>query len=85
MFATGPGRAASQSLVQLGGLGCTLALGVVVCSWLGLQVDRWLGSAPIGLVVGCLLGSAGGFIKLVRDAQAAAAAADRADHARSQD
>lgn len=56
------------------GVGLRIALdlvaGVVVGTALGWGLDRWLGTKPWFLIVGFMVGSAAGFMSVVRIAQA---------------
>jgi ATP synthase protein I len=51
---------------QLAGIGPLLATAVVLGWYVGSKLDQWLGTAPWLMVLGVLLGTAGGFIELVR-------------------
>ncbi len=58
-----------RSLGEASTIGWTLALSVVIGAGLGYLVDRFLlhsGATPWGLIVGFLLGTASGFVNLVR-------------------
>ena len=48
------------------GAGMTLTVTVLIFSYGGDQLDRWLSTRPLFLVLGVLLGSVGGFIHLLR-------------------
>lgn len=67
LLASKEGREAAQALAEFSGLGCSLAAGVAVFSWFGYQVDRWLDTAPAGLIVMCLMGAGLSLYKVVRD------------------
>lgn len=47
----------------------TIALGFVVPALLGFSLDQWLGSRPIGILVGMVLGFAAGMLQLLRIAK----------------
>ena len=53
--------------MQFSGLGCSLAAGIALFSWIGYRVDERLGTDPAGLIIMCLLGAALGLYKVVRD------------------
>jgi F0F1-type ATP synthase assembly protein I len=58
-----------RSLGEASTIGWTLALSVVIGAGLGYLVDRFVlhsGATPWGLIVGFLLGTASGFVNLVR-------------------
>jgi F0F1-type ATP synthase assembly protein I len=76
--AAGAGRA----LIQVGGMGITLALGVILFTAAGNWLDQRLGTSPALLMVGCLVGGALSLYKAVRDAQRAFAADEREEKRR---
>jgi len=43
-----------------------LAAAVGVLAYLGLLLDRWLGTTPLFVLIGVALGFAGGFIALIK-------------------
>ena len=58
-----------RSLGEASTIGWTLALSVVIGAGLGYLVDKFVlhsGATPWGLIVGFLLGTASGFVSLVR-------------------
>lgn len=58
-----------RSLGEASTIGWTLALSVVIGAGLGYLVDKFVlhsGATPWGLIVGFLLGTASGFVNLVR-------------------
>ena len=57
-----------SSLWRFFGLGIELAGAVAVLTFLGYLVDRWLASAPWGLVTGAMLGIVGGLYNIVKTA-----------------
>ena len=77
MLSSKEGRDAAGALMQFGGLGVTLALGVALFTWLGSLVDRQWGTTPVGLAGGCLLGAALGLYKVIRDVTQWSAAEER--------
>jgi len=52
---------------MLAPLGLTLGVATAIGVGVGVLVDRWLASAPWGLVVGLLLGVVAGFRQVLRD------------------
>lgn len=59
------------SIAQAAGKGYTLALNLVVSSFiglgLGLVLDKWLGTAPLFLLIGLCLGFAAGIYQMVKN------------------
>lgn len=47
----------------------TIAIGFVVPAMLGHALDQWLGSRPLGILVGAGLGFALGMVQLLRIAR----------------
>jgi hypothetical protein len=43
----------------------TLALSAALFTYGGIRVDEWLGTSPLFLVLGILLGAAGGLLHLI--------------------
>lgn len=82
MFASKEGQEAARALAKFSGLGCSLAAGVAFFAWVGYQLDRWWGTAPVGLAVMCLVGAGLGLYKVVRDVIRWSAEDDRRTHAR---
>lgn len=58
-----------DALVNIGGIGLALALGVGFFAWLGWRLDLWLNTTPWFLTILVLLGGAAGLYKVVRDVQ----------------
>jgi ATP synthase protein I len=56
-------------------LSTELIAGVVVGGFIGWALDRWLGTAPVLMVVFLILGAAAGILNVVKSAQAMQAAA----------
>ncbi len=55
-----------RDFARYGGLGMQLAAAVGVLAYLGLLLDRWLGTLPLFVLIGVALGSAGGFLALIK-------------------
>lgn len=51
---------------QAAGASYTLVGGIIVLGGIGYALDRWLGSAPWGLLIGLTLGIVVGFYELVK-------------------
>ena len=51
-------------------MGMEFAAGIVGMGLLGWLIDRWLDSAPIGVLIGAGLGIVGGGYNFIRQAQA---------------
>jgi len=49
----------------------TLSLSFALPAVLGYYIDRWLGSSPIGVLLGVVLGFAAGMIQLLQIARGA--------------
>lgn len=62
----------------LAGIGPLLAAAVVVGYFLGVWLDRELGTSPWIMIAGVLLGAAAGFIEMVRLLERAGAGGARA-------
>jgi len=41
---------------QVSGFGLTAAIAMLACGWLGLQLDRWLGTTPVFMSILFLAG-----------------------------
>lgn len=54
--------------LRYAGMGMELAAGTVGCLLLGWFIDRQLDSYPIGLTVGAVIGTVGGFYNFIRKA-----------------
>ena len=68
----GPENAPRPTLVYVyrySGLGCVFAAGVLVFMAGGWVLDRWLGTFPLLLVLGALLGAALGTLSIYRRLQ----------------
>lgn len=50
------------------GLGLELAGGIAVFIGIGYLFDRWMGTDPWGMIVGAILGLAGGLYNMIREA-----------------
>jgi ATP synthase protein I len=59
-------KAAQQGLGLAFRVGAELVAALVVGVGIGLLIDRWLGTAPWGLLVMFLFGSAAGFLNVYR-------------------
>jgi ATP synthase protein I len=59
-------KAAQQGMGLAFRVGAELVSALVVGVGLGLLLDRWLGTAPWGLLIMFLLGSAAGFLNVFR-------------------
>lgn len=55
-------------------LSLELVSGVIVGAGLGFLLDRWIGTKPWGMIVLFLLGTAAGFVNLMRAVAAESAA-----------
>lgn len=60
-----PGRGL-RDYARFAALGLQFGFTILVFAGAGYALDRWLGAAPLGLVVGILLGGAGAFWTLYR-------------------
>ena len=69
--ADGRGPAMGQALR----LATELIAGVAVGGFIGWALDRWLGTAPLLMVLFLILGAAAGIVNVIRTAQAMQAAA----------
>jgi F0F1-type ATP synthase assembly protein I len=76
MFNSDDGREAVRALIEVSGLGISLAAGVVLFTATGWWLDHKLGTAPVLMALGCLLGGGLGLYKVVRDVQRLGAAKD---------
>lgn len=47
-----------QAIGAASGIGCSVAVSLIVCIVGGVLLDRWLGIAPVGVLVGMVLGLA---------------------------
>lgn len=56
---------------RLVGAGTEFAGAVLVLALIGYGIDHWLGTEPWGVIVGTLLGFAGGMYNLIKLAQLA--------------
>ena len=59
----------SSALWRASGMGAEFAAGIVGMGLLGWLIDRWLGSAPVGALVGAGMGILGGGYNFIRQAQ----------------
>lgn len=50
-------------------VGIELTVGVAVVTYLGYLLDQWLDIAPVGIIVGMVLGFAAGMRNVFRDAK----------------
>ncbi|MCB9899205.1 MAG: AtpZ/AtpI family protein [Planctomycetes bacterium] len=62
---TGPRRGNSSDLLKYADLGTRLALLAALFSYGGYQLDQWLQTGPIFLLVGALLGMGAGMYSVV--------------------
>ncbi|MBI1371421.1 MAG: hypothetical protein GC159_01480 [Phycisphaera sp.] len=53
--------------MKFAGIGLELAGVIAVLTWIGYGVDRWLDSAPWGLIGGALIGIVGGLYNVIKD------------------
>jgi len=51
------------SLVTL--IGIDIAFCTVLGYWIGGKVDQWLGSAPVGLIIGVFVGLIAGILSMI--------------------
>ena len=69
--ATGPKKPLSDTVRQLGALstvGFSFVLAVVLGAWLGLLIDRWLGTSPWGFFLFFVFGLVAGVLNVYRTA-----------------
>lgn len=59
-------RDKNLDLMQCAGLGIQLAMTIALCTYLGMLLDKWLGTQPILLIVGAFLGLGSGMWYAVR-------------------
>lgn len=45
-----------QQIGAASGIGCSVAGGLLLCIGGGILIDRWLGTEPVGVLVGMTLG-----------------------------
>lgn len=50
-------------------IGLTMAGSIIFCFFIGLYLDRWLGTRGLFLMIGILLGIAGGGVTVYRQLQ----------------
>ncbi len=50
-------------------IGLTMAGSIIFCFFIGLYLDRWLGTRGVFLMIGILLGIAGGGVTVYRQLQ----------------
>ena len=60
-------RKSDLDILRYAGLGTQLALTMALFGWGGYELDRWLDSSPLLLILGCLLGMALGMYAVIRD------------------
>jgi len=78
----GPAHPPRPTLVYMyrySGLGCMFAAGVMVFMAGGWLLDRWLGTFPVLLVLGALLGAALATLSIYRRLQIGAESGDRSE------
>jgi ATP synthase protein I len=73
--ATGSPDGRGQAMGQALRLATELVAGVAVGGFIGWALDRWLGTAPLLMVVFLILGAAAGILNVIRSAVAMQAAA----------
>lgn len=78
-----PGPKKNIDLAQGASLGLTLGAVLSLFTYLGYRLDQWLGSAPIGLIAGCVLGLFGGMYHVIRKVSDLGRSADETDHDRA--
>jgi F0F1-type ATP synthase assembly protein I len=61
-----PHRSAAEGYARYAGLGLQFAAAVGVFAWIGYWTDGKLGTSPIFLIAGVLLGFVGALVSLVR-------------------
>lgn len=59
-----PKRTPSQEASQYLGYGLTWALSTALFLFLGLRLDRWLGTMPLLTILGAFVGAGAGFYNL---------------------
>jgi len=63
---TTPRRARGPGLMRFAGLGIQFTCWVGLLAFAGYKCDLWLDTRPFLLIVGCLLGAAGGMWDVIR-------------------
>ena len=61
-----PGQKKNIDLAQGATLGLTLGVVLSLFTYLGYRFDQWLGTAPVGVIAGCILGLGGGMYHVIR-------------------
>ena len=74
-----PPRPSLVYLYRYSGLGCTFAAGVMLFMAGGWFLDRWLGTFPVLLVLGALLGAALATLNIYRRLQIGTESGDRSE------
>jgi len=75
----GGGESPYQILWRSSTLGLELVGAILVMGFIGWLVDGWLGTEPVGMLVGGAVGIVGGGYRFIRDAKSFAAAASQMD------
>jgi F0F1-type ATP synthase assembly protein I len=74
-----PPRPSLVHLYRYSGLGCMFAAGVMVFMAGGWLLDRWLGTFPVLLVLGALLGATLATLSIYRRLQIGGESGDRSE------
>ena len=75
----GGGESPYQILWRSSTLGLELVGAILVMGFIGWLVDGWLGTEPVGMLIGGAVGIVGGGYRFIRDAKQFADAASRMD------
>ncbi|MBI5816394.1 MAG: AtpZ/AtpI family protein [Nitrospinae bacterium] len=59
---------AYRKFYLLGTVGTQLAVSIIIGTWMGLMLDRWLGTAPWLMLLFIVFGVAAGFLNVYRAA-----------------
>lgn len=63
----GPSPGPLRQVGRYGGHGLTIGAATALFAWAGDRLDRWLGTAPLFVILGALVGLGGGFMVMYRD------------------
>lgn len=64
---SGSSPGAFRQVGRYGGHGLTIAAATALFAWGGDRLDLWLGTAPLFVILGALVGLGGGFMVMYRD------------------